>query len=170
MNKQLDSTLKLLLFIVLLSCFSTFLFVVRLQFWISFLLVCFFIWIAYRGKMLDILFKTQRVIPRVVRHDPLGPAREPLPSHLRIFVYERASYRCENPFCQKPDRLEIHHIDMDHENNKMANLIAICKVCHDGAHTGKFTERQLYNWAMRDYKKLQGKNQSLSLIIKQKTG
>jgi hypothetical protein len=84
----------------------------------------------------------------------LGPPREPLSSFLRRQVYYRANRQCENPFCHDKGQLEIHHIDMNHNNNKLYNLIALCPSCHTGAHSGKFPPTQVHNWMNMDYQQL----------------
>lgn len=81
----------------------------------------------------------------------LGPPRQPLPGYLRNQIYYRAQKQCENPFCKRKEALEIHHIDMNHENNKLCNLIALCKKCHEGAHSGIYPPKQVHNWMSMDY-------------------
>jgi hypothetical protein len=84
----------------------------------------------------------------------LGPQREPLLKYTREQVYKRANQQCENPFCHAGGRLHIHHIDMNHENNKLYNLIALCPYCHEDAHSGKFPPTQVHNWMSMDYHQL----------------
>lgn len=84
----------------------------------------------------------------------LGPPRKTLPNYLRKLIYNRANRQCENPFCRSKDGLEIHHIDMNHNNNKLYNLIALCPNCHTGAHSGKYSPIQVHNWMSMDYNRL----------------
>jgi len=41
-------------------------------------------------------------------------------------------------------RLEVHHIDWDHENNQISNLTCLCTRCHDLVHYGRITKRSHY--------------------------
>jgi hypothetical protein len=84
----------------------------------------------------------------------LGPPREELPHFIRKQIYKRANGQCENPFCHSGGRLEIHHIDMNHNNNKLYNLIALCPNCHADAHSGKYPPVQIHNWMNMDYQRL----------------
>jgi len=77
--------------------------------------------------------------------------RQPLPGYLRNQIYYRSYRRCENPFCNSKNNLEIHHIDMNRDNNKLSNLIALCSKCHTDAHLGKYPPIQLHNWMSMDY-------------------
>ncbi|MFC1955778.1 HNH endonuclease [Chloroflexota bacterium] len=83
--------------------------------------------------------------------------REPLTQYERNAVLRRAQYKCENERCNFQGKPHIHHIDANNQNNKLGNLIALCPNCHQKAHDGKFTESQLFNWARRDYKRLQAR-------------
>ncbi len=51
--------------------------------------------------------------------------------HLRKKVLEKYGYRCAK--CGY-GFLEIHHIDGDHTNNSIDNLIPLCKACHIEEH------------------------------------
>lgn len=43
--------------------------------------------------------------------------------------------------CLTKDNIEIHHINRDHTNNLLTNLVALCKECHKAEHTrGPFYE------------------------------
>jgi len=84
----------------------------------------------------------------------LGPPRLPLSRYLRKQIYYRANQQCENPFCRSKGRLHIHHIDMNKDNNRLYNLIALCPNCHAGAHSGKYPPTQVHNWMNMDYQRL----------------
>jgi hypothetical protein len=84
----------------------------------------------------------------------LGPPREPLPHSIRKQIYMRANQQCENPFCHSGGRLDIHHIDMNHNNNRLYNLIALCPTCHADAHSGKYPPVQVHNWMNMDYQRM----------------
>jgi hypothetical protein len=101
---------------------------------------------------------SQESVPPVKESSPLpGPGREPLPLWRRNKVYDRANQKCENPFCQEDLTLEIHHINMNRDDNKLNNLIALCHRCHEDAHSGKYPAVQVYNWMATDYHRLQQK-------------
>lgn len=36
--------------------------------------------------------------------------------------------------CQSKEDLDIHHIDLNHENDNEDNLILLCELCHDRLH------------------------------------
>ena len=54
----------------------------------------------------------------------------------RLIKNQLKEYKCENPECGlsewhgKPIKLQIHHIDGDHFNNELSNLIILCPNCH----------------------------------------
>ena len=81
--------------------------------------------------------------------------REPLSPYERNAVLKRSHNRCEHELCHFQGKPQIHHIDMNNQNNDLSNLIALCTNCHNKAHAGIFTQSQLFNWARRDYKMLQ---------------
>jgi hypothetical protein len=87
-----------------------------------------------------------------------SPWKRKLPGNIREQVYKRAQNKCENEECNHSETVHIHHIDMNKDNNVFSNLVALCPNCHAGAHNGKFTEFQLKNWVMRDYRKVYGKS------------
>ena len=47
-------------------------------------------------------------------------------------VLERDNYCCTT--CDRKNRLLIHHIDLNEENNEEENLVVLCKPCHDTLH------------------------------------
>jgi hypothetical protein len=87
--------------------------------------------------------------------EQVASEREPLSPRQRDAILKRAHYRCENELCHFQGNPQIHHIDMKNQNNDLSNLIALCTNCHKKAHAGIFTQSQLFNWARRDYKRLQ---------------
>ena len=96
------------------------------------------------------------VVQKVV-FDKVASDREPLPQATRAEILKRAQNRCEYELCHNTGKPHIHHIDMDNSNNRLVNLIGLCPNCHQKAHDGKFSQSQLFNWARRDYKKLQAR-------------
>ncbi len=50
---------------------------------------------------------------------------------LKQSILERDNYICQCPDCkQKSDKLAVHHIDYDKQNNNPENLITLCPSCH----------------------------------------
>lgn len=49
-------------------------------------------------------------------------------------LYDEKCAICES----KKDWMEIHHIDIDNENNDPSNLIPVCKDCHMVVHSRRF--------------------------------
>jgi hypothetical protein len=99
-------------------------------------------------------FPRESIAPEKNESSPLpGPGREPLSPWIRGFVYRRANQRCENPFCKIDGVLEIHHINMNRNENRLYNLIALCPNCHKNAHSGKYPPTQVHNWMSMDYQR-----------------
>jgi hypothetical protein len=130
--------------------------------WLAFFFLTAKLWIIFSAIVIVIISTvvihiclSKKPIETVQdRSATLGPPREPLPVYLRRQVYNRALRQCENPFCQSKGRLEVHHIDMNHQNNRLFNLVALCPICHEGAHSGKYPPTQVHNWMNMDYKRL----------------
>jgi 5-methylcytosine-specific restriction endonuclease McrA len=54
----------------------------------------------------------------------------------------RDSYRC--PDCEsQSDYYEVHHVDGNHDNNSLNNLVALCYSCHVGRHRRENIEKRL---------------------------
>lgn len=59
-----------------------------------------------------------------------------LPKCIRLFLYEKAHYKCEECGFEGYNRktnntiLQIHHIDGDSGNNCVENLKVLCPNCH----------------------------------------
>ncbi len=61
---------------------------------------------------------------------------------LKQSILERDNYTCQCPDCEhKSNKLVIHHIDFNKQNNNPENLIALCNSCH-GKTFGK--DRQYF--------------------------
>ena len=95
-------------------------------------------------------------VSKVVYED-IASEREPLSQYERNAVLKRSQYRCENESCNYQGKPHIHHIDMNNQHDSLPNLIALCPSCHQKTHDGMFTQTQLFNWARRDYKRLQAR-------------
>lgn len=51
---------------------------------------------------------------------------------LTAIVFQRDNYRCQR--CNSVGCLILHHIDGDDRNNKLENLLTLCKPCHGRLH------------------------------------
>lgn len=59
--------------------------------------------------------------------------RKPIPEYIKEAVKKRAHYKCENPTCRVSDRdtkLEFHHINGNHSDNRLENIAYLCPNCH----------------------------------------
>ncbi len=56
-------------------------------------------------------------------------------------------YRCENPYCNHTEFLDVHHI-VDDGSNELNNLIVLCPECHAAAHNHEITEEELQSWLL----------------------
>lgn len=58
----------------------------------------------------------------------------------------RVLYECANTccVCKRPERpVQIHHIDGNRSNTIECNLVALCSLCHDKAHTKHYRSQNL---------------------------
>ncbi len=51
---------------------------------------------------------------------------------MRLKIRKRDGRACF--LCHAKDELHIHHIDRDVENNEAANLVTLCRICHQTQH------------------------------------
>jgi len=67
----------------------------------------------------------------------------------RLIRYGVKQYRCENPkcgiseWCGEPIVLQLHHINGDHYDNRLENLVLLCPNCH--SQTSNFTSKNSDN-------------------------
>jgi len=93
-----------------------------------------------------LLFRTTKTAGESMVYETAVSDREPMPKDTRMRILQRARNKCENPSCRSGVRPHVHHIDSDHRNNDLKNLIAICPNCHTKAHDGVYSPSQLRNW------------------------
>lgn len=57
-------------------------------------------------------------------------------------------YRCENPYCNYTQFLDVHHIvsEVEGGSNKLDNLMVLCAVCHAAVHNHEISEEELQSW------------------------
>ncbi|GHO75028.1 hypothetical protein KSD_27990 [Ktedonobacter sp. SOSP1-85] len=63
-------------------------------------------------------------------------------ANIKAYVLTRDSYTCQHCAGKSKDkRLEVHHIVFRSQNgsDEEANLLTLCKTCHDGLHAGTVT-------------------------------
>lgn len=93
-----------------------------------------------------LLFRTAKTTGETMTYETAVSEREPMPKDTRMRILQRARDRCENPDCRSDARPHVHHIDSDHRNNNLRNLLALCPNCHSKAHDGVYSPSQLRNW------------------------
>lgn len=50
-------------------------------------------------------------------------------------IQERDKGICQNPACFNPSKsIDVHHIDKNRNNNRLENLITLCRKCHRKVH------------------------------------
>jgi len=67
---------------------------------------------------------------------------------LKEQVRFRDEYKCQGCGCQQLENgkaLDVHHIDYDKMNNKVDNLIALCKPCHSQTNYNRDYWKEYYN-------------------------
>lgn len=59
-----------------------------------------------------------------------------VPKYQKVWddVWERDSYKCHYCNFQSKKHQEIHHLDDDHTNNLIDNLVTVCPLCHQNFH------------------------------------
>jgi hypothetical protein len=75
--------------------------------------------------------------------------RKALPPALRYKLFYDSQYLCA--ICQKRGS-HVHHIDQDNSNDQEDNLVVLCPVHHDDAHTKRQLSQNLTAEALRDAK------------------
>ncbi|WP_161978303.1 HNH endonuclease signature motif containing protein [Sphingomonas oligophenolica] len=80
-------------------------------------------------------------------NQPYNQDRPAIPAALRRDVLVEAGHRCAVAGCGEHTYLEIHHIDHDRENNRLENLILLCRKHHSMAHADVIDRT-----ALRQYK------------------
>ena len=51
-------------------------------------------------------------------------------------VFQRDNYTCRYCTFKASKYKEVHHVDDDHKNNELSNLITVCNLCHQVFHLG----------------------------------
>ena len=90
--------------------------------------------------------------------DPYQQPRPSIPATLRRAVEVESGHSCAISRCGEHTYLEVHHINGDREDNRLANLILLCDKHHKMAHHGVIDRK-----ALREYKALLTHNYNKAL-------
>jgi hypothetical protein len=71
---------------------------------------------------------------QIVRYRNKPKPRPAIKSQIKLQVYDRANSKCENRGCDQTHNLEIHHRDLNRNNNAMGNLVLLCPNHHKQWH------------------------------------
>jgi len=66
---------------------------------------------------------------------------------LRGQIKKRDGYKCK--ICGSSEKLVVHHIDFNKENNHFSNLITVCRSCHNRIHRGEINVGEVIAFASR---------------------
>jgi hypothetical protein len=78
--------------------------------------------------------------------------RPKMPASIEFKVLYRSARTC--CVCRKKERpIHIHHIDKKPANNSEENLVVLCTICHDEAHTDHKLSKNLTSAKLRTFKK-----------------
>ncbi|MBM2825494.1 MAG: hypothetical protein HW402_1158 [Dehalococcoidales bacterium] len=60
-------------------------------------------------------------------------------------------YRCENPYCNYTQFLDVHHIvsEVDGGTHALSNLIVLCPRCHAAVHSHEVSQAVLRVWVQK---------------------
>lgn len=78
--------------------------------------------------------------------------RKPIPQNIQ----RRVLYKCARVCCVCRERgapIELHHIDQDRNNNTEDNIVAICRNCHDSAHSTHTMSKNLTSAHLKNSKR-----------------
>ena len=92
---------------------------------------------------------------------PYSKSRPSIPAELRRAIEVEAGHNCAIKGCNEHTYLEIHHIDLNRENNTLENLVLLCDKHHKMSHAEVIDRK-----ALREYKKLLNNNRDSTIIEK----
>ena len=92
---------------------------------------------------------------------PYSKSRPSIPAELRRAIEVEAGHNCAIKGCNEHTYLEIHHIDINRENNTLENLVLLCDKHHKMSHAEVIDRK-----ALREYKKLLNNNHDWIVIEK----
>ena len=82
--------------------------------------------------------------------------RQVIPAEIRREIETNAGHNCSVKNCLEHTYLEIHHIDLNRDNNSIENLILLCDKHHKMAHN-KVIDRK----SLRRYKEILNENNTI---------
>ncbi len=79
---------------------------------------------------------------------PLVSELSSLPEDAKNKLMNAVWYRCENPYCNYTQFLDVHHVisEVEGGTNKLDNLIVLCPRCHLAADNYEIPEKELRFW------------------------
>ncbi len=85
---------------------------------------------------------TQNIAP------PMVSELSSLPEDAKNKLKNAIWYRCENPYCNYTQFLDVHHIlsEVEGGTNRPDNLIVLCSRCHTAALNGEISVKELRSW------------------------
>lgn len=66
--------------------------------------------------------------------------RQSVPEYVRVCLQH---YTRECRLCGSVNHVQIHHINGDHDDNRLENLVPLCADCHEEVHYGVSDDRQI---------------------------
>ncbi len=82
---------------------------------------------------------------------PLAPELSALGEDDKLKLMNAVWYRCENPYCNFTEFLDVHHIisEVEGGSNRLNNLIVLCPKCHQAADNHEIPEDVLQAWILQ---------------------
>jgi hypothetical protein len=79
---------------------------------------------------------------------PMVAELSSLPEDAKNKLMNAVWYRCENPYCNYTQFLDVHHLVSEAEGgtNKLDNLLVLCSKCHAAADNHEIPEEELRSW------------------------
>ena len=90
-------------------------------------------------KKTKMLFEQEKQRKRTINNElrlealqnmDISSVRVPLPREIRDVVLQRDNFQCQD--CGAKMGLEIHHVNKNPSDNKINNLLTLCRICHQG--------------------------------------
>lgn len=74
-----------------------------------------------------------------------------LPESDKWHLMNAVWYRCENPYCNYTQFLDVHHIisEVDGGTHALSNLIVLCPRCHAAVHSHEVSPAVLRVWVQK---------------------
>lgn len=120
------------------------------------LVIFIFLLIRFRGfrrGTSSVFSKLGKWLKEKPQEQPIAgrPQRTAIPKDIQKQVFVRAKDRCQFPYCQEREGLEIHHIRGEPTNHNLNNLILLCRNHHYRCGQHLYREHQLIAWINGKY-------------------